>query len=386
MLNVLALVPDYVEKPSGGLGEQFRNVKQALQSKVNYYICGYPEKNNIVNYKSVINPFSEFKHAALSTIFGQSLYLQKALEYKVDFDIIHAFDWSTFVAGVLCSWHYKKPLICTVQLSLFHLNKSGIFYCHDFSTVDGRYINELQIYFEAFGLEYANKIIHVSDYYASQYPQFKDKSTTLYNGIKIDDWVQKKTPNLPGKNKFKFCYIGRASAMKGIDTIINANIPDNIDFYFVVSPKNAEEPYFSNIKNKCNNRNIFHIPGLYGQQKIDFLFAMDGVVMPSIHEPFGIVALEALISENLLITTATGGIQEIVKDIEYFKIQTSQDLETAFILCSNLEQEDIKRIKEKGKNRACQFDWNDIAEKLYNVYDAVKNEKYHRNKTTVYDL
>ena len=386
MLNVLALVPDYVEKPSGGLGEQFRNVRETLQHKVNYYICGYPEKNNIVNYKSVVNPFSDFKHAALSTIFGQSLYLQKALEYNVNFDVIHAFDWSTFVAGVLCSWHFKKPLVCTVQLSLFQLNKSGIFYCHDPSTVDGKHINELQIYFEAFGLEYANRVIHVSDYYANQYPQFKDKSITLYNGLKLNEWVPKKIPNLPGKNKFKFCYIGRASAMKGIDTILNANIPEDIDFYFVVSSKNAEEPYFSNIKNKCNGKNIFHIPGLYGQHKIDFLFAMDGVVMPSMHEPFGIVALEALISNNFLITTASGGIQEIVKDIEYFHMQTPQDLINAFVICSNLAEEDVLRIKEKGRNRAHEFNWNNIANDLCNVYESVKTEKYHRSKTTVYDL
>ena len=382
MLNVLALVPDYVEKPSGGLGEQFRNIMNFLDTKVNYYICGYPEKNNLINYKSVINPFFEFNHAALNTIFGQSLYFQKALEHKANFDIIHAFDWSTFTSGVLCSWHLKKPLICTVQLSLHQLNQTGIFYCHDPNTIDGKSINDLQIYFEAFGLEYANRIIHVSQYYADKYPQFKHKSETLYNGLNINEWIPKNKPNLPGKNKNKFCYIGRASPMKGLELIFNSQIPDDIDFYFVVSPKNSEEPYFSLIKKMCNNRNIFHIPGLYGQDKVDFLFSMDGVVMPSRHEPFGIVALEALISENLFITTANGGIKEIVQDIEYFHINSSEDLFKSFLIASNLSDADKKRIKQRGKERALNFDWKIISEKLYNIYLQVKNEKYHRNRIT----
>ena len=46
-MKVLALIPDFLEKPSGGLGEQMQNIVRELKDKVDYYICGYPEKNNI---------------------------------------------------------------------------------------------------------------------------------------------------------------------------------------------------------------------------------------------------------------------------------------------------------------------------------------------------
>ena len=373
-MKVLALVPDYIENPSGGLGEQFRHMMGQLEGRVEYFIVGYPEENSIKNYKSAVAPVP-FRHAALTTIYGQSIYFLKALEFKESFDIIHAFDWSTFYAGYLCKEHFKKPLVCTVQLSLQQLNTDGIFYCHDPNTIDGIHINQLQIYFEQLGLLTSDKIVQVSEYYNNLYSDYKEKSTIITNGIDTNKWIKRREPKLPGKNKLKFCYIGRASPMKGIDTILNCDIPDDIDFYFIVSPKNAEEPLFSNIKNKANGRNIFHIPGLYGQDKVDFLYSMDGVVMPSKHEPFGIVALEALISENLFITTASGGIKEIVDGIDYFKIQDSNDLLKTFKSIQNLSEEAKQSIIQKGKQRALEFPWSKFADKLYNVYQEVTAEK-----------
>jgi len=374
-MNVLALVPDYIEKPSGGLGEQFRNMMEQLQNRVNYFTVGFPEQNSIPNYKSAINPIPIFKHAALATIYGQSIYFLKALEYKQKFDLIHAFDWSTFYAGYLCKQHFNIPLVCSINLSLEQLNKNGIYYCHDPNTIDGIHINQLQIYFEELGLINANKVIQVSEYYYNLYPDYHDKTEIITNGIDVKKWVKTRVPKLPGQNKLKFCYIGRASAMKGLDIVLNCNIPNDIDFYFVVSSKNAEEPWLTQIKQKANGINIFHIPGLYGQDKIDFLYSMDGIVMPSKHEPFGIVALEALISENLLITTASGGIKEIVRDLDYFQINDSDSLLQAFQKIKNLSEEEKNKIIQKGKQKALQSDWQIFANKLYITYKEVIAEK-----------
>jgi glycosyltransferase involved in cell wall biosynthesis len=301
-----------------------------------------------------------------------------ALDFRTEFDIIHAFDWSTFYAGCLCSWHFKKPLVSTMQLSLKLLNQeANITYCGDINTVDGYWVNQVQVFFEEMGLFYSNKVIHVSDYYAKLMPQ--DNSTIIHNGIDLNAWKPQKPYDLPGRNKLKFCYIGRASPMKGLQTIIDCNIPDDIDFYFVVSPINAEEPWLSKVKEKCNNRNIFFINGLYGQDKIDFLFSMDGVVMPSVHEPFGIVALEALISENMFITTASGGIKEIVEGVEYFHITNPSSLRSAFKKIQKLTPEERQSIVQQGVNRARQFSWDVQAQKLLQVYKEVINEPYKEN-------
>jgi glycosyltransferase involved in cell wall biosynthesis len=207
----------------------------------------------------------------------------------------------------------------------------------------------------------------------------QENSATIHNGITIENWKPQKVYDLPGRNKLKFCYIGRASPMKGLQTILDCNIPDDVDFYFVTSPINAEEPWLSRIKEKSNNRNIFHIEGLYGQDKIDFLFSMDGVVMPSIHEPFGIVALEALISENILITTATGGIKEIVEGVEYFQISNPSSLRSAIKKIQKLTPEHRHQIIQQGVSRAKEFSWDVQARKLLQVYREVIGQPYKEN-------
>ena len=377
-MKVLALLPDGVEKPSGGVGEQFRELYNQLKNDVEYYVCSYPEQNSLPHYNPVLNPTPANQHASLTTIIGQTMYYHMALDFRTEFDIIHAFDWSTFYAGCLCSWHFKKPLVSTMQLSLKLLNQeANITYCGDINTIDGYWVNQSQVFFEEMGLFYSNKVIHVSDYYANLMPQ--DNSTIIHNGIDLNAWKPQKPYDLPGRNKLKFCYIGRASPMKGLQTIIDCNIPDDVDFYFVVSPINAEEPWLGKVKEKCNNRNIFFINGLYGQDKINFLFSMDGVVMPSVHEPFGIVALEALISENMFITTASGGIKEIVEGVEYFHITNPSSLRSAFKKIQKLTPEERQSIVQQGVNRAQQFSWDVQAQKLLQVYKEVKDQPYNEN-------
>jgi glycosyltransferase involved in cell wall biosynthesis len=375
-LKVLAFVPDSLQSPTGGMGEQFRFLRQKLEDRVDYYICGYPETNNIPNYKSVSSILPS-KHAFLRTIYGQSIYFQKALEFNKDFDLVHAFDWSTFVAGSLYAKHFNKPLVCTMQLSLQSLNKDGIYFCGDYSSFDGKAINDMQVEFERYGFEKADRIVHVSDFYMNQFLEYKDKSVVIPNGIDPEIWVQKNKPTLPGDNKVKACYIGRAAAMKGIDMLLDTTIPDDIDFYFVVSEKNAEQHLYKSILAKCNNRNIFHINGLYGQQKIDFLFSMNAVVMPSIHEPFGIVALEALASKNILITTNVGGISEITKNTKFIKIYNNQGIEGALNEVKNLECDHRNLIAEQNQQLAFKFDWDSSANLLFNLY---------RNLVYVYGL
>lgn len=382
-MKVLALIPDFIDKPGGGLGEQYRNLYKALDGKVDFYTIAHPEKNKTIkHFKYAVNPVPLCGHPCLSTAYGQSEYLLKALEFGVDYDIIHSFDWSTAYAGCLCSWHFKKPLISSINLSPRLLNQANIPLCLDINTKDGRAINDLMCYFEELGLIHSNKIITVSEYYAEVFKPFGDKIHVIKNGLKIEEWKETRKPKLPGKNKTKVCYIGRATGMKGIDTIVNCNVPDDIDLYFVVSIKSAEKEHWEKVKKKHNGKNIFHIPGLYGQDKIDFLFAMDAVIMPSIHEPFGIVALEALISNNVFITTNSGGIKEITEGVDVLQIETSNDLEQALNTLKNMPEDVRSRYHQQGVNRAKMFNWNTIAEQYYNLYKETLSESYIPIKTT----
>lgn len=380
-LKVLALIPDFIEKPSGGMGEQFRYLHQYLSDKVDYYICGYPEKNNIKNYRNVFTPMPGIEHVALITASGQLNYFYEGLKHNIKPDIIHGFDWSTYVAAVHLAWYYDVPLVNTMQLSVEQLNQVGIAFCHDIKTVDGHHINKMQVIFEHFGLHYANKVIQVSNAYSNYYSQYKDKTIVIHNGIDTKKWVKTEDYKLPGKNKTKICYIGRASLMKGMRALLETSIPKDVDFYFIVSPKNAEEDLFQRIKDKANNENIFHIEGLYGQDKINALFAMDAVVMPSVHEPFGIVALEALISRNILLTSRVDGLSDFLDEANSIKIEEVKpyDILTAINKVRTMKEEDKNKMLENGVKTALQYEWGNKVRDVYGVYQTVLDQKPIQN-------
>lgn len=382
MIKVLALLPDYIDVPMGGLGIQFKNLYPHMAKKVDYYIVGCPEKPNIKNFKGIPLPYEDFNFPAIKTIYDQLLYYHTALEFNTEFDIIHCYDWSTAMAGVYLSRHFKKPLVYGMNLSPKHLNTSGTFFCCNISTYDGMFLNQYMISQEKLGLDYANRITQVSNFYKNLFKEYSDKTVVIENGLNINDWEQKRPVKFPGKNKIKVCYIGRVCSMKGIEMICDADIPDNIDLYFVGQSKGAEGYIWKRIKDKVNNKNIFHIEGLYGQDKIDFLCAIDAVVMPSKHEPAGIVAMEALISKSLLITTATGGIAETVEGVDYLKVTDSNSLSEALKALTLMSESDILSLKNSGYKKMLSRDWENYAHHLYEMYASMLGESIIEPKNT----
>lgn len=376
MLKVCALLPDYLDKPMGGLGVQFMEMYAHLKDRVDYYIVGYPEKPPVKYFRSNLTPFDKFEYPSINNIYHQLLYYHNALEYKVDFDIIHCFDWSTALAGVYLSRHFNKPLVYGMNLSSKHLNEVGTFFCSDMRSMDGFFLNYYMTCVEDVGLKYANRVTQVSDFYKNLYPKYRDKAVIIRNGLNVKEWLgEKRKVKFPGKNKLKVCYIGRACDMKGIDMIAGCKIPDNIDFYFVAAKKGAESKVWADIKRKVNNKNVFHIKGLFGKDKIDFLNATDVVVMPSKHEPAGIVAMEALISKNILVTTATGGIAETVEGVEYMECHNSEQLQQCLETLANLSEEDLETLKNSGYRKMLECDWSTSADQLYSLYNEILEEK-----------
>lgn len=375
MLKVLALLPDYLETPMGGLGVQFNCMYDHLKDEVEYYIVGCPEKPKIKNFKGIPLPFPDFNFPAIKTIYDHLLYYHTALEFNTEFDIIHCFDWSTAIAGVYLSRHFKKPLIYGMNLSARHLNEVGTFFCFNVNELDGAFINYFMTVSENFGLKYANKITQVSTFYKNLYLEYENKTAIVRNGLNISEWEPKRPVKFPGKNRIKVCYIGRACSMKGIDMIYDCEIPGDIDFYFIASQKGAESAIWQMIKDKTNNKNIFHIEGLFGQDKIDFLNGVDAVVMPSKHEPAGIVAMEALISKNILITTATGGIAETVEGVDYLECRDSNSLSECLKLLTRLDSNSLEKLKISGYKKMLECDWKKSANQLLKLYKETVGEK-----------
>ena len=103
--------------------------------------------------------------------------------------------------------------------------------------------------------------------------------------------------------------------MKGVQHLLEANVPQDIDLILVGSTNGGDAEVMQKIDPaiKANN-NIHYVGPIYGQEKIDMLNGADAVIVPSIHEPFGIVALEALASKSILLSSRVDGMGDFLDD------------------------------------------------------------------------
>jgi glycogen(starch) synthase len=100
-------------------------------------------------------------------------------------------------------------------------------------------------------------------------------------------------------------------------------------------------------------------------------------VVPSIYEPFGLVALEAMASGCPCIVADTGGLREVVPHNEAglrFRARDSAALgEMVERVLTDRGLRD--RLVAEGSEHVLRFDWADVAERTTEVYDELAGER-----------
>jgi glycogen(starch) synthase len=118
--------------------------------------------------------------------------------------------------------------------------------------------------------------------------------------------------------------------------------------------------------------------GWIGDDVLHTLYAIaDLTVVPSIYEPFGLVALEAMASGCPCIVADTGGLREVVPHEEAglrFAARDPEALaEVAIRVLSDRELE--ARLIAEAKEHVLRFDWGDVAVQTAAVYAELVGAK-----------
>ena len=93
--------------------------------------------------------------------------------------------------------------------------------------------------------------------------------------------------------------------------------------------------------------------------------------MPSVHEPFGIVALEAMARGIPLIASNVGGLPDFVKDGEnglLFDPSDPANLVRAFDRLVALPLERVNAMVSAARATADQFTWRSVIDRLMRIY------------------
>jgi glycogen(starch) synthase len=115
--------------------------------------------------------------------------------------------------------------------------------------------------------------------------------------------------------------------------------------------------------------------GWIGDDALHSLYRIaDLCVIPSIYEPFGLVALEAMASGCPCIVADTGGLREVVPPGERVGLRfNGGDAEHLGVMIERLliDDELRDRLVTEASEHVLSFDWDDIAQRTHTIYSEL---------------
>ena len=299
------------------------------------------------------------------------------------YDIVVAHDWLSAISGITIKKEVGLPFA-------FHVH----------STEKGRTLgngSEVVSNIELHGAKAADLIVTVS--YAMKDELIKlgfstEKIQVCYNGVD----PQKYNPENVNSEDIKkiresygikedepmILFVGRLVGVKGVDKLIMA-MPHVLQKYpkakLVVVGVGDLQEYLTNLVKIMRLHDIvkLNFNFISEEERILHYAACDVAVFPSLYEPFGIVALEAMSMERPVVVGAAGvsGMREIVicrgEDQCGFHIDPSNPSDIAWGINSALENpEKRKRLGKNGRKRVLEeFTWDKIAERTIELYEQI---------------
>ena len=205
----------------------------------------------------------------------------------------------------------------------------------------------------------ATKIVAVSEAMSAiavlEHPCARNKVTFLHNGIDVEnDTDRRGAPSLP-KRGARILLLARLRPEKGHQVALNAIERVKEQFAETTLAFAGTGALESELRQEVASRNLTktvlflgHVEDIAG-----LLRQVDMVIMPSLSEPFGLVAIEAMAAKRLVIASRVGGLREIVEHGQSgVLVEPSQPDELAAQISYYLEHPDERRrLAENGHRR-----------------------------------
>ncbi len=383
-MKILMLTWEYPPRVVGGISRvvydlSHRLIKDGHEVTVVTYRDGevpyFEDDKGVKVYRIdnfMINP-NNFIDWIMQMNFAMISKASKIIGEEGKFDIIHAHDWLVAYAAKTLKESYGIPIVSTIHATEAGRN-SGI---HDEVQ---RYINDTE-----WMLTYeSTEVIVNSNYMKSELQRLfglpfekinvvpNGVNTSAFTGVERDYEFRRRYAM---DNEKIILFMGRLVYEKGVQYLISA-MPKILSRYhdakLVIAGKGGmmnelrEQVRALGIENK-----VYFAGYLNGKDVQKMYKAADISVFPSTYEPFGIVALEAMLAENPIVVSDIGGLNEIVQHREngmksYAGNPNSiADSILELLFDYQLGANIVKKAKQKVKN---DYNWNKIAQDTHFTY------------------
>ncbi len=175
-------------------------------------------------------------------------------------------------------------------------------------------------------------------------------------------------------------YVGRLVYEKGIHILINAvpKILSKVNAKFIIVGSGYMKEQLLNIVRSMGLEHKVLFEGFVDEDSlIKLQKAADVSVVPSLFEPFGIVALEAMAAKSPVVVSDTGGLSEIVEhDVTGVKVYPNNPESLAWGISKLLlDPVYAGKIRENAYRTVLEkYDWAKIAQQTKQIYENVLGE------------
>ncbi|MCD6470762.1 glycosyltransferase family 4 protein [Candidatus Bathyarchaeota archaeon] len=324
-MDICMLTWEYPPRIVGGIARHCSGLAEAL-AKLGHTVHvitldfpgtpRYEEKNGVRVYRTHV----ELGHPNFIVwVFLFNHFMEKkvaALSRDFKFDIIHIHDWLVAQAGIASKHYLKSPLISTVHS--IEVGRARGLHSSDSYLIDGI---EWWMTYES------KRIIAVSNAVKRDLEMhFRlpgEKIEVIPNAIdpskyevKVDREAVKRRFGI-GPNERIVLFIGRLTPQKGVEYLIWATpkiVKNHPDVRIVIVGDGwMKENLWSLAVRTGYQHKITFLGFLSDKDLIELTLSSDVLVIPSVYEPFGIVALEAMAAGVPIVASNTGGLSEIIK-------------------------------------------------------------------------
>ncbi|MBP2172531.1 glycosyltransferase family 4 protein [Methanococcus voltae] len=399
-MKIAMLTWEYPPLIVGGLSIHCKNLAEALVKmghEVDVITTGevmYSSKPELVNGVNIyrVKPMIKEGEDFLSWSLLMASEMEKKLgDLEIDkYDLIHCHDWMTSKVGINLKYLLNKPYVQSI-----HSTEYGR--CSGINSKISEIINEM----EFLSVFEADEVITVSNASKKElcgiFSAPDNKIHTIYNGINLSEYcinqdsdeLSEFRDELGIKNDdYMLLYVGRLEHQKGVNYLIRAFriLADKYkNLKLVLVGEGSQHDYLKSLsENLCCNNNMIFTGFKNGDELKKLYCCADICVVPSIYEPFGLVALESMASETPIVVSNTGGLSEIVNSKNGIKVEPKNPKKLAVAISKLLENNEFRNnIINNAKNDLLNYSWDNIAYNTSKVYKkAVKNKLDSKNDSS----
>ena len=333
-----------------------------VQSSIAPYHSGQSQVTSIIGYHTDGTP----RFTTRSMLDEVHLFALQAahIARTQQFDIIHAHDWTSYLAGVAAKKVSGKPLILHVHATSFDQAASN--------NVDPAIFSIEQDAFNA-----ADSVVAVSELtrriIIEKHRIDPNKVTVVHNGC--DTFVppvhEPTLRELKAQGKKIILYHGRITIQKGVDYFVRAarrvvDVDSNV--VFVISGwGDMQNQIIRQVGEFGLSGHVIFAGALWEEERDRMYQSADLVVMPSVSEPFGLVPLEAMQHGTPSLISKQSGVAEVLTHVLKVDFWDTDGMANHILAAMRY---DVLRaqLTSEGRIELNRLSWREAAKKVVALY------------------